>query len=320
MLVMKRTHPFASFLSIPAISWIFCLWTLNSSAQQVIPLYKVVPNAIASTEVFEKWDTTSNGRILARTVTAPTLTVYLPAKDKANGTAVIICPGGGYSYLVMNQEGSEVAEAFNRNGVAAFVLKYRLPNEKIMGNKTIGPLQDAQQAIKLVRERAGEWDVNPSRIGIIGFSAGGHLASTASTHFTTMVIANEKATSLRPDFSILVYPVISFEDSLSHKGSRRALLGKDTASRAAITLYSNEQQITQRTPPTFLLHSSDDKVVPVGNSIAYYQALIKAGVKAEIHIYSAGGHGYGLRNKTNKDDWFQRCINWMKANRWLQPE
>ncbi|MCH5720074.1 alpha/beta hydrolase [Niabella hibiscisoli] len=133
------------------------------------------------------------------------------------------------------------------------------------------------------------------------------------------MIVNEKETSLRPDFSILVYPVISFEDSLSHKGSRRALLGKDTASKTAITLYSNEQQITPGTPPTFLLHSSDDKIVPVGNSIAYYQALIKAGVKAEMHIYSTGGHGYGLHNKTNKDDWFQRCINWMQANSWLQP-
>ncbi|MCH5720075.1 alpha/beta hydrolase [Niabella hibiscisoli] len=170
---MKRISLFAPNLLVPAISWIFCLCTLNSSAQQIIHLYKVVPNAIASTEVLEKWDTASNGRILVRSVTDPSLTVYLPARDKANGTAVIICPGGGYSYLVMNREGSEVAEAFARNGVAAFVLKYRLPNEKIMGNKTIGPLQDAQQAMKLVRERAGEWNVNPNRIGIIGFSAGG---------------------------------------------------------------------------------------------------------------------------------------------------
>lgn len=317
---MKKKSSFAFCFLASAIGSIFCLCAVNSMAQQVIPLYNTIPNAIASTELIEKWDTSSNGRIQVRIVTRPTLTAYLPARDKANGTAVIICPGGGYSYLVMNQEGSDVAEAFARNGVAAFVLKYRLPNEKIMLNKSTGPLQDAQQAIKLVRERAAEWNVNTNRIGIIGFSAGGHLASTASTHFTTNVIANEKGTSLRPDFSILVYPVISFGDSLSHKGSRKALLGKDTASSIITGLYSNEQQITAHTPPTFLLHSSDDKVVPVGNSIAYYQALIKAGVKAEMHIYSAGGHGYGLRNKTNTDDWFQRCINWMQANQWLQPE
>lgn len=317
---MKRKPSFALFLFALATGSILSLGPANSTAQQVIPLYNAVPNAIASTGLIEKWDTTSNGRILARNITHPTLTAYLPEKGKANGTAVVICPGGGYSYLVMNQEGSEVAEAFARNGVAAFVLKYRLPNEKIMLNKTIGPLQDAQQAIKLIREKAAEWNINPGRIGIIGFSAGGHLASTASTHFTTSVIANNRGTSLRPDFSILVYPVISFVDSLSHKGSRRALLGKDTTSSAAINLYSNEKQITALTPPAFLLHSSDDKVVPVGNSIAYYQALIKAGVKAEMHIYGAGGHGYGLHNRTNKDDWFQRCMNWMEANQWLQPE
>lgn len=317
---MKRKFSPALFLGALAIGCVLCLCPMNSRAQQVIPLYNTVPNAIESTGFTEKWDTTSNGRILVRGVTQPTLTAYLPARDKANGTAVIICPGGGYSYLVINREGSDVAEAFARNGVAAFVLKYRLPNDQIMPDKTIGSLQDAQQAIKLIRERAAEWLVNTNRIGIIGFSAGGHLASTASTHFTTSIITNEKGTSLRPDFSILVYPVISFGDSLSHKGSRRALLGKDTSSLPATRLYSNEQQITAFTPPTFLLHSSDDKVVPVGNSIVYYQALIKAGVKAEMHIYSAGGHGYGLNNKTNKDDWFQRCINWMQANQLLQPE
>ncbi|MCH5599837.1 alpha/beta hydrolase [Niabella ginsengisoli] len=276
-----------------------------------------MPNALATESIVEKWDTTATGRIQARNVTYPTMTMYLPAKGNSKGSAVVICPGGGYSYLVMNQEGSDVAEAFARNGVAAFVLKYRLPNQKIMKNKTIGPLQDAQQAIKIIRERAAEWQIDPVKIGIIGFSAGGHLASTASTHFNESHIENDKQTSLRPDFSILVYPVISFEDSLSHKGSRRALLGKDTSSILMINKYSNERQITNNTPPTFLLHSSDDRVVPVGNSIAYYQSLIKAGVKAEIHIYSAGGHGYGMHNKTNNDNWFERCLSWMRANNWL---
>lgn len=296
----------------------FLLSGLNSPAQQVLPLYQVVPNARKADGVTEKWDTTATGRILAKSVTVPSVTAYFPPKEKASGAAVIICPGGGYAYLVMNEEGSQVAEAFAKNGVAAFVLKYRLPNEKIMVNKTIGPLQDAQQAIKIVRERAAEWNIDPAKIGIIGFSAGGHLASTASTHFNDKIIDNPNHTSLRPDFSILIYPVISFTEPIAHKGSRRNLLGKDTATAAAVDLYSNEKQVTAATPPTFLLHSSDDKVVPVANSIAYYQSLIAAGVKAEMHIYFAGGHGFGLNNKTNKDHWLERCLNWMRANHWIK--
>ncbi|SDD33580.1 alpha/beta hydrolase [Niabella drilacis] len=287
-------------------------------AQQVVPLYRVVPNSIKTAVITERRDTTATGRILVRSVTAPSITAYFPSKEKATGTAVVICPGGGYSYLVINQEGTDVAKAFAENGVAAFVLKYRLPDDRIMINKTIGPLQDAQQAIRTIRERASEWHINPERIGIIGFSAGGHLASAASTHFNDQVIDNPRHTRLRPDFSILVYPVISFTEPLAHKGSRRALLGKDTAVSAKADQYSSEKQVTAETPPAFLLHSSDDKVVPVANSIAYYQALQAAGVKAEMHIYAAGGHGYGLNNKTSDDHWFERCLNWMRAGGWLK--
>lgn len=292
------------------------LSAVAGNCQQAMPLYQTVPNAIVAKDVIEKWDTTATGRIVVRYVTAPMLTAYLPSKDKANGTAVVICPGGGYSGLVINEEGSDIAAAFNKNGVAAFVLKYRLPSEKIMVNKTIGPLQDAQRAIKMVRERAAEWGIDPAKIGIIGFSAGGHLASTASTHFNDKVLENN-TTSVRPDFSILVYPVISFSDSLAHKGSRRSLLGKDTANAARVDQYSNEKQVSSNTPPTFLVHSADDKVVPVMNSIVYYEALLRTGVKAEMHVYFAGGHGYGLRNRTTQDDWFERCLNWMRANKLL---
>jgi acetyl esterase/lipase len=292
--------------------------TVNSNAQQVIPLYETVPNSISSSKVMERSETTATGRILARSVIEPTITAFFPPKDKAQGAAVIICPGGGYSYLVMNQEGTEVADSFVAKGVAAFVLKYRLPNDSIMTNKTIGPLHDAQQAIKIVRERAVEWQIDPAKIGIIGFSAGGHLASTASTHFNDKIIDNKNNTSLRPDFSILVYPVISFSDSLSHKGSRRQLLGKDTASRAKIDFYSNEKQVSAVTPPTFLLHATNDRTVLVGNSISYYEALVRDGVKAEMHIYAAGGHGFGLHNKTTTDQWWDRCINWMIANKFIK--
>jgi acetyl esterase/lipase len=291
---------------------------VNSSAQQVIPLYEAVPNSISSNKVVERSETTATGRILARSVIAPTITAFFPPKDKAQGAAVIICPGGGYSYLVMNQEGTEIADSFVAKGVAAFVLKYRLPNDSILTNKTIGPLQDAQQAIKMVRERAAEWQIDPARIGIIGFSAGGHLASTASTHFNDKIIDNKNNTSVRPDFSILVYPVISFSDSLSHKGSRRQLLGKDTASMAKVDFYSNEKQVTAATPPTFLLHATNDRTVLVGNSISYYEALVRNGVKAEMHIYAAGGHGFGLHNRTTTDQWWDRCINWMIANKFIK--
>jgi acetyl esterase/lipase len=289
-----------------------------TTAQQVITLYETVPNSIHSDKVVERSETTSTGRILARSVIAPTLTAFFPPKDRAQGAAVIICPGGGYSYLVMNQEGTEVADSFVKKGVAAFVLKYRLPNDSIMTNKTIGPLQDALQAIKMVRERAAEWQIDPARIGIIGFSAGGHLASTASTHFNDKVIENKNNTSVRPDFSILVYPVISFSDSLSHKGSRRQLLGKDTASLAKVDFYSNEKQVTAATPPTFLLHATNDRTVLVGNSISFYEALVRYGVKAEMHIYAAGGHGFGMHNRTTTDNWWDRCINWMIANKFIK--
>jgi len=292
------------------------LYAVNNYAQQVMPLYETTPNAIADTSVAEKSDTASN-RIRTSRVTMPTLTVYIPEKEIATGTAVIICPGGGYSYLVMNQEGTEVAEMFMKKGIAAFVLKYRLPNDKIMKDKSTGPLQDAQQAIKIVREHARQWNIDSSSVGIMGFSAGGHLASAAATHFNDKIIANPAHTSLRPDFSILIYPVISFSDSLAHKGSRKALLGEHPSAEN-IDFYSAEKQVTANTPPAFLLHCGDDKIVAVANSIAYYQALLRNGVKAELHLYATGGHGFGLNNKTVSDAWTDRCFNWMRANHWLK--
>ena len=292
---------------------------INSYSQQVIDLYGTVPNAIASAMITEKSDTAANKRIRISQVTRPTLTSFFPEKNKSNGTAVIICPGGGYSYLVINREGTDVAEAFAKKGVAAFVLKYRLPNDKIMNDKSIGPLQDAQQAIKIVRERAGEWGIDTSRVGIIGFSAGGHLAATASTHFNDVVIDNKNNTNLRPDFSILVYPVVSFSDSLAHKGSRKNLLG-DHPSTDQTQRFSNEMQVTEKTPPAFLIHCGDDKVVSVGNSIQYYESLLRNGVKAELHLYPNGGHGFALNNSAVTDQWLDRCFNWMSSNKWLKAE
>jgi acetyl esterase/lipase len=286
-----------------AITW------QETAAQAIVQLYKKVPNSL-SADLTEKTDSAKNGRLLTRNVTDPTLTVFLPEKSIANGAAVVICPGGGYSYLVINQEGTDVAKVLNKQGIAAFVLKYRLPSNLIMKDRSIGPLQDAEQAIKIVRERYKDWNIDTGKVGIMGFSAGGHLASTASTHYMETVIENPKHTNLRPDFSVLVYPVVSFQDSILHKGSKKALIGED-ASPEKTNAYSNELRVDKNTPPAFLIHCSDDKVVPVLNSVYYYEALKKNGVKAEMHIYATGGHGFGLNNATRTDKWIEQCLAWM---------
>jgi len=283
-------------------------------AQSVIHLYKQVPNS-KKTDMQEINDPSSKRGKVSKVVD-PTITAYLPDPSKANGTAVIICPGGGYSYLVVNDEGGNVAQELNTKGIAAFVLKYRLPSDAIMQNREIGPLQDAQRAIQIVRQRAAEWHIDPAKVGIMGFSAGGHLASTLSTHYQKAVIDNPEHINLRPDFSVLIYPVITFQDSILHKGSKKALIGEN-ASTEKVKEYSNELQVTADTPPAFLVQSADDKVVPVANSVNYFTALHAHGVKAEIHIYQAGGHGYGMNNATTKDKWIDHLYNWLTANHWL---
>ena len=196
---------------------------------------------------------------------------------------MVICPGGGYGVLAASHEGADVAKQFNEWGVTAFVLKYRIPDDRIMTDKEIGPLQDAQRAIQWVRENAAKWKVDPSHIGIMGFSAGGHLASTEGTHFTHELIANKKHTSLRPDFMILIYPVISFTDSIGHIGSRENLIGKNPSPEKIIE-YSNELQVNANTPPAFLVHAGDDDAVKVQNSLYFYNALQKNHVPAELHV------------------------------------
>jgi len=245
-------------------------------------------------------------------VSIPTLTPYLPEKGTANGTAIIIFPGGGYAGLSMENEGSSIAKAFSSFGVTAFVVKYRLPSDSIMVDKTIGPLQDAQQAVLTVRKNAAKWGINPAKIGIIGFSAGGHLASTAGTHFDKVVIDDKEGISVRPDFMALLYPVITF-GPLTHSGSRENLIGK-SLSAAQVELYSNEKQVTANTPITFIVHAEDDDVVPVQNSLMFYNALLKNKVKAEMHIFQAGGHGFGLNNQKSKDKWIDWCKNWLDEN------
>jgi len=287
---------------------------LHVSAQQTYPLYEHgIPNSKPSVNN-EK--TTNDGVLIISGVSLPTLTMYTPKKLGATRTAVVICPGGGYGVLAAGHEGSDVALALNEIGITAFVLKYRLPNDSIMVDKTIGPLQDVQRAIQMVRENAKKWNLDVSKIGIMGFSAGGHLAASASTQFNRQVIDNPKKTSLRPDFSILLYPVISFTDGLTHMGSRDNLVGKHP-SAATIKLYSNELQVTKQTPPAFLVHAADDGAVPIGNSIAYYEALLKNGVYSEMLLYPHGEHGFGMNNKSTADKWMDNLKNWMVANKFL---
>jgi acetyl esterase/lipase len=271
-----------------------------------------IPGSKTDASYVEKITTTDGGITRCDRVTDPDLSVFLPAPEKANGTAVLVCPGGGYITVVVDREGSTIAKWLNENGIAAFVLKYRLPSDLIMTDKSIGPLQDAQEAMRIIRRNAVKWNINPQRIGVIGFSAGGHLASTISTHYNENVYPVKDNASARPDFSLLIYPVISFDTTITHMGSRTNLVGKNPSAEQE-KRFSNELQITKETPPAFLVHSSDDKTVPVQNSLRYYSALQKAGIPAEMHIFLKGGHGYGLSvGKGTQASWPQLCINWLK--------
>jgi acetyl esterase/lipase len=251
-------------------------------------------------------------------VTDPEIYVYLPAKEKATGTAVVICPGGGYGRLAIDHEGFDVAKWFNEMGVAGIVLKYRLPSDKIMEDKTIGPLQDVQEAIRIVRRNSKDWNIQPNKIGVMGFSAGGHLAGTASTMYNLKVYEVKDTISARPDFSILMYGVLSLQKDITHIGTQKGLLGND-APQPLIDKFSNELNVNAQTPPAFLVHSSDDGAVPVINSILYYQALVKNKIPAELHIFEKGGHGYGLASdhKTSENEWPDLCKTWLKMHELL---
>lgn len=297
------------------IVFIFILSSFQAIAQQELPLYEgTIPNSIPTTEV-EKTESPYGTPILSN-ITKPTLQVFLAPREKRNGTAVLICPGGGYASNAIAHEGTDVAKKLNEWGVSAFVLKYRTPSKKTMENPEIGPLQDVQRAMQLIKNNAADWRLNTNRIGVMGFSAGGHLASTLATHLDQPVIANPQKINLRPDFLILAYPVISFQEGVMHAGSRERLLGK-TPEKNKIDYYSNELKVTQDTPPTFLVHASDDEGVKPENSILFYQALLRNKVPAELHLYQRGGHGFGMHNRFSPEPWMDRLKAWMQANGWL---
>lgn len=294
-----------------AISLCFSLNAQN----QILKLWPDgVPGSIKNDSYAEKETVATGIPSRYEKVTEPTLTVFLPPKEKATGTAVLICPGGGYGVLAFDHEGYQIARWLNDNGIAGIILKYRLPSDLIMKDKSVGPLQDTQEGIRFIRRKAAEWNINPRRVGVIGFSAGGHLASSVSTHYAEVVYDSKDTIAARPDFSLLIYPVITFDASFTHMGSRNNLIGKD-ASAEAVAHFSNELQINEKTPPAFLVHSSDDKTVPVKNSIVYYQNLNKFNITAELHIFQKGGHGYGLSaGRGTQSAWPELCISWLKAN------
>jgi acetyl esterase/lipase len=241
----------------------------------------------------------------------PSLTIFLPVKNQVNGTGVIVCPGGSYMALASNHEGWQVANWLNSLGIAAFVLKYRL------GPRYHHPIElgDAQRAIRLVRSHAVEYGIAPDRLGVMGFSAGGHLAATMGTHFDNGIAADpdpiQRAGS-RPDFLVLGYPVISFTTPYTHQGSLHNLLGDNPDPKLMQSL-SNELQVTAQTPPTFLFHTTEDKTVPVENSVLFYLALRKAGVAAEMHIFERGPHGVGLALRDPAlAMWPELLANWFR--------
>ena len=271
-----------------------------------------IPGQIITSKVQEYKEGGSSETDVLRVyqVVEPTIKKYLAPKEKANGAAVLICPGGGYKILAIDHEGYQIAEWLNSIGISAFVLKSRLPDDRIMKNKSVGPLQDAQKAMRIIRKNANEWNINPNKIGVLGFSAGGHLAASLSVHYDAEVYTNQNIYSARPDFSILIYPVISFQDEFTHHGSRTNLLGK-SPSKKEIDYFSNELHIDKHTPPALLIHSIDDDGVSVENSITYLKGLKKYGIKSELHVFSDGGHGYGLGRGGTHSFWTKNAENWL---------
>lgn len=284
--------------------------TFQTMAQKTIPLYsESIPNSKPSKDE-EFTDTLKGGILIVHKISRPTLTIYLPEHPAPGKQAMIIFPGGGYFINATSHEGHDVAKELAKNGIAAFVVKYRIPDTATMINKEIGPLQDAQQAILTVRSNAKKWNINPLKIGVMGFSAGGHLASTLATHYQKSLIPNPEKISLRPDFLGLIYPVVSFKDSVGHIGSRGQLIGPN-ATAEKIDEYCNELHVDKDTPPSFLVHAKDDPI-KIENSLVFIESLKKFNIPYETVFYEKGGHGYGMINPTSEIKWMDQFIPWIK--------
>lgn len=310
MKTQKKFHWKKAFIILALFTGI----TNEMQAQnQIIPIWNKIPDEIKAVNYKEN-ESIKDGKVQSTSmVSVPTLSIFLPKDSKPNQAAVLIFPGGGYQHLAIDKEGTKVAEWLNTLGIAAFVVKYRLPNDKIMKNKSVGPLQDAQEALRYVRQNAAKYNIDANRIGIMGFSAGGHLASTLATHYDDKVYETTSKVSARPDFALLIYPVITMVNEVTHKGSQTSLLGNNP-SQDQLDSFSNEKRVTAQTPTTFLVHASDDTVVLPENSINYYLALKNNNVPAELHIYEKGGHGFGLGVKDTSKSWTRDCEEWLKVH------
>lgn len=304
--------------SIPRIRGCYVLGFL------LITIGRVPVAAQEAPPVVKIWPEGAPGAVGSEDADTPRITVYLPTKELANGAAMVVCPGGGYGMLAIQHEGHQVARWLNSIGVAAFVLQYRIAPRY----QHPAPLQDAQRAIRIVRSRADEWGIDPDRVGIIGFSAGGHLASTAGTHFDAGDVASADPIEhfgCRPNLMILGYPVIAIATEFGHTGSRRNLLGENPPAELVESL-SNEQQVSAETPPTFLVHTNEDEVVPAENSLLFVMALRRAGVPVEFHLLEQGRHGLGLgpglpEYGIGPDDafaaWPGLCETWLRRRGFL---
>ena len=286
--------------------------SIQTTIAQYTPLYKKIPNYIDAPDTESS---AVDGVLRISNVSIPGYQ-FFSATGNDPKPCVIICPGGGYRILAASHEGTDLAKYFNSIGVHALVLKYRIPSDENQPDKKYAPLQDAQRAIQLVRENAKQWHVNAEKVGIMGFSAGGHLASSLAVHYGDAKIKQINKISLRPDFQILGYPVISF-GKFSHLGSRKSLLGKDS-SESMMNYFSSEMHVNANSPIAFLVHAKDDKVVPIENSLMYVDALKSNGVEAELFIYETGGHGFGMVNKTSTENWMAALKSWMQKNKIIE--
>lgn len=288
-------------------------------AQESVEIWKgEIPGAI-SAEGYKQIENKNDAGVVTgiSKVVTPELKIF--KAENPNNASILILPGGGYSHLSVEKEGRKVAEWANSLGLNAFVLHYRLPSDEIMEDKSLAPLADAQQAMRFIRKNEEKWNLIPNQIGVLGFSAGGHLAASLSTRFNEKITSKNQTISARPDFSILIYPVVSMEDELTHKGSQESLLGEN-AKEDIIENFSNENLVTAETPPTFLVHATDDKAVPVENSLEYYKALKANNVPVEMHIFEDGGHGFGLGKKGTNTFWPKNLEKWLDQHGLIKKE
>lgn len=287
----------------------------QTQTTKVQPMYSgAIPNSVPGPNEETEFGI-PNGDLIVRSVSVPTLTVYSPAPSRSNRTAVIIFPGGAYRVLSYEKEGRRMAEALQDRGITAVLVKYRLPNDATMKDKSMAPLQDAQQAIIEVRKNAASLGIDPQRVGVLGFSAGGHLAATMTVHQDQVFVDNPDKVSLAPNFLVLMYPVISMANDLTHMDSRTSLLGKEPTA-AQLDFFSADKHVSKAVPSTLIVTASDDTLVSVENSLAFYRAAKSAGVPVEMVLFNQGNHGFGT---LSTGEWMGHVFRWMERGGYLRP-